>query len=638
MANRTTARQTPLREHEVPGRVADYGSLVGAISAVHTQSQRRAAQAVNVSLTLRNWLIGYHLVEYEQHGSDRAEYGERLLDMLARDLRKCLGRGFGRRNLFLFRGFYLQYPIVQSVIAQSGVVLPSPPSVQPKPLDWQDEAYFARLFQALTWTHLMELTRLDDPLKRAFYEVRADVAKCAVTRSTTLTILMLVPYLARTAVVAAPREKESVPLGRELSNPRDAVQGKRFPPRQPFPELSDFLGAVNVGGPDWRRYGLGWCRHDFSWGALEPENDRFEWEKYDRLIEDAHRHGVQILPILDYTAPWAASKEGDGVSPPKNVTDWEDFVEHVVARYSQPPFSLRYFQVWNEPTVKTGFWHGESDDEFFEKVYLPAAKILKRNDCQVVFGGWPCSDSIEHFCELLDKHEAWRWTDILDVHYFELSAWQALYDRYVKPGKCRGIWQTEIGYHPFPGYLPNCYLRALHFGLRTGWNFRDQYKLFWYAFWGAGPDAPKCLTSNGPDGQRVPSEHGKRLLVLNQVLGGGALAAFSDFAAEPALPPALQEEVPTVLGFHVGDRRTVIALLLDAATRQQHPTVRLDLRLPRTPRQVTLITAAGKRRELPAQQRDGHALVGVPIGEVPLELARNWGKRWEVATAYVVFE
>ncbi len=78
-------------------------------------------QAVNVALTLRNWLIGCHIFEYEQHGSDRAEYAERLLDNLAQDLRRRMGRGFGRRNLFSFRQFYLCYPIVQSLIAQSEI-------------------------------------------------------------------------------------------------------------------------------------------------------------------------------------------------------------------------------------------------------------------------------------------------------------------------------------------------------------------------------------------------------------------------------------------------------------------------------------------------------------------------------------
>lgn len=153
------------------GLPTHYQALVTAIAQAHHIAQRQAVQAVNLALTLRNWLVGYHIVEYEQHGSDRAQYGERLLEQLSQDLRKQLGRGFGRRNLFLFRDFYLRYPIVQSLIAQFGLSPLRQPSVSSSPLDWQDDAYFARLFRALPWTHFIELIRMDDRLKRAFYEV-----------------------------------------------------------------------------------------------------------------------------------------------------------------------------------------------------------------------------------------------------------------------------------------------------------------------------------------------------------------------------------------------------------------------------------------------------------------------------------
>jgi predicted nuclease of restriction endonuclease-like (RecB) superfamily len=176
----------------------DYTALVAAIEGAHGAAQRQAVQSVNVALTLRNWLIGYHIVEYEQRGSDRAQYGEQLLKTLARDLSRRLGRGFGWRTLFTFRQFYLRYPILQtlfaifgddepsapisqSVIAKSpisqtlfaqfGTAFPAPPTVAAERLDWQDDDYFRRLFTETSWAHLIEFSRLDDPLKRAFYEV-----------------------------------------------------------------------------------------------------------------------------------------------------------------------------------------------------------------------------------------------------------------------------------------------------------------------------------------------------------------------------------------------------------------------------------------------------------------------------------
>jgi len=175
MAKRKATRETSAPKRDTSPGALDYGSLIDAIAAVHSGAQSYAARAVNVGLTLRNWLIGYHIVEYEQHGSDRAKYGERLLEALSKDLRR-LGRGFGWRNLEMFRRFYLRYPIPQSLISQSLIaksdaVLSPSADTGYQPLDWQDDAYFTRLFQALTWTHFIELTRIDDPLKRAFYEI-----------------------------------------------------------------------------------------------------------------------------------------------------------------------------------------------------------------------------------------------------------------------------------------------------------------------------------------------------------------------------------------------------------------------------------------------------------------------------------
>jgi predicted nuclease of restriction endonuclease-like (RecB) superfamily len=161
-----------------PERALDYEALVSSIAQAHTEAQRSAAQAVNLRLTLRNWLIGYYIVEYEQRGNDRAEYGAKLLDALARDLRRRIGRGFTKRYLEMFRQFYVTYPISQlpiakSVISQFGLRLPVASAAQPKPFDWQDDAYFRQVFQRLSWTHLIELIRIEDPLKRAFYELES---------------------------------------------------------------------------------------------------------------------------------------------------------------------------------------------------------------------------------------------------------------------------------------------------------------------------------------------------------------------------------------------------------------------------------------------------------------------------------
>ena len=96
---RRKAERMPVVAQPMAAEVSqNYEALVTAIAQAHNRAQRQAVQAINVALTLRNWLIGYHIVEYEQHGRDRAQYGERLLDNLTNALRKRLGRGFGRRD------------------------------------------------------------------------------------------------------------------------------------------------------------------------------------------------------------------------------------------------------------------------------------------------------------------------------------------------------------------------------------------------------------------------------------------------------------------------------------------------------------------------------------------------------------
>ena len=92
----------------------NFESLVGQINQVQDVLQAQAAHAINLSLTARNWLVGCYIVEYEQHGEDRAKYGEKLLKNLAQSLNR---RGFGERRLYEFRQTYLIYPQIGPVIA-----------------------------------------------------------------------------------------------------------------------------------------------------------------------------------------------------------------------------------------------------------------------------------------------------------------------------------------------------------------------------------------------------------------------------------------------------------------------------------------------------------------------------------------
>ncbi len=81
--------------------------LVGQIHLIDNNLKYSANKAVNQLLTIRNWLIGKYIVEYEQNGQDRAKYGTKLIQTLSIKLDK---NGLSARNLKLFRQFYLTFP------------------------------------------------------------------------------------------------------------------------------------------------------------------------------------------------------------------------------------------------------------------------------------------------------------------------------------------------------------------------------------------------------------------------------------------------------------------------------------------------------------------------------------------------
>lgn len=89
---------------------ADYTGLVGGISELLETARHASARAVNAVMTATYWEVGRRIIEFEQGGEKRAEYGKSLLDNLSLDLSSRFGRGFARPNLIRFRQFYLAFP------------------------------------------------------------------------------------------------------------------------------------------------------------------------------------------------------------------------------------------------------------------------------------------------------------------------------------------------------------------------------------------------------------------------------------------------------------------------------------------------------------------------------------------------
>jgi len=151
----------------------NFDGLVHSIGELHHQLHAEAAKAVNVSLTLRNWLIGWHIAEYELGGEDRGQYGERLFAELANRLTSVGLSNCNRRQLYRYRDFYRTYPVFVGMLsAQLRPLLPAG-SVSPKvgTLSPQYGISPEQLLNRLSYSHFELLLGLENPLKRAFYEV-----------------------------------------------------------------------------------------------------------------------------------------------------------------------------------------------------------------------------------------------------------------------------------------------------------------------------------------------------------------------------------------------------------------------------------------------------------------------------------
>jgi predicted nuclease of restriction endonuclease-like (RecB) superfamily len=116
-----------------------YDSLIQQISLAVNEAKGHCAKAINHSIVTTYWNIGKYIVEFEQQGSSKAKYGDKLLVNLSKDLTVLLGKGYSKSNLFNMRMFYTRFPIFQTV---SGI---------------------------LSWSHIIEIVNIDNELERNFY-------------------------------------------------------------------------------------------------------------------------------------------------------------------------------------------------------------------------------------------------------------------------------------------------------------------------------------------------------------------------------------------------------------------------------------------------------------------------------------
>ena len=170
----------PRGAHSPAKKAAGYGDLLGNIADLLDEARRTSARAVNALMTATYWEIGRRIVDFEQGGKARAGYGESLLKELAADLTRRFGRGFGWRNLFQMRAFYVAYPprILQTTSAISPGAEPVASAPPPVGESLQTVSAASRLSHVaarfrLPWSAYVRLLSVKSDEARHFYEAEA---------------------------------------------------------------------------------------------------------------------------------------------------------------------------------------------------------------------------------------------------------------------------------------------------------------------------------------------------------------------------------------------------------------------------------------------------------------------------------
>ncbi|WP_291097370.1 MULTISPECIES: PDDEXK nuclease domain-containing protein [unclassified Flavobacterium] len=150
-----------------------YQSLIATISTTYTNGKVVALRAVNNQLLDTYWQIGQHIVAFEQGGKAKATYGKALLENLSKDLNLLHGRGFSLSNVKRFRQFYLTYPIFQTasgILKTNQVAIGAELTHQSQIIEKEQVRISAVATHQLSWTHYVELIKINDPLERSFYQ------------------------------------------------------------------------------------------------------------------------------------------------------------------------------------------------------------------------------------------------------------------------------------------------------------------------------------------------------------------------------------------------------------------------------------------------------------------------------------
>jgi len=148
-----------------------FNLLIESINQVHSSFQSQSVKAVNMGLTLRNWCIGFYIVEFEQNGDDRAKYGTTLVANIAQSIQM---KGLTASELSRCRQFYRVYPEIFGAKTQELIrhITDEKTTNQIFGLTTQElRSNQNQLISSISYTHFVELIKIDNPVKRKYYEL-----------------------------------------------------------------------------------------------------------------------------------------------------------------------------------------------------------------------------------------------------------------------------------------------------------------------------------------------------------------------------------------------------------------------------------------------------------------------------------
>ena len=155
-----------MKNNSIQQNGKQYDCLIEQIGDLLLQGRRKAAYAVNNILVHTYWHVGKYIVEYEQGGSEKSEYGSKLLDRLSKDLTMLYGKGFGRSNLVYIRKLYLAYQIGGTL---SHKLSSNPESLEISGTPSHQSGSKPVLSEKLNWGHYYEILKADNELEIKFY-------------------------------------------------------------------------------------------------------------------------------------------------------------------------------------------------------------------------------------------------------------------------------------------------------------------------------------------------------------------------------------------------------------------------------------------------------------------------------------